>query len=92
MPAHDSTAVDERLADLLEQLTASPPAEQGALLERLAKQHPELAAEMRSLWAMMAVVADIASAPDLDQALDESLAAAPDTGTFPRRVGDYELL
>src|SRR5687767_8033518 len=53
MPAADLTdlARDERLARLLAELLERPRADQDADLETTAAAHPDLARELRELWA-----------------------------------------
>src|SRR5262249_11539485 len=81
---------DERLASLLTRLEDDRRAGRAPAIEALSKENPDLADELRQLWAI-AQVAQFAGRSG-DQA--ETIPRAPDTssGTLPRAFGDYELL
>ncbi|MCZ2343529.1 MAG: hypothetical protein LC104_17305, partial [Bacteroidales bacterium] len=93
-PAPDS---DERLAGLIEQLSAEVRAGRTADVATLAAQHPDLADELRELWAV-AQVAQLAqsvhSSPTLTRTWVHDLPAtdAVLTDPLPRQFGDFELL
>jgi serine/threonine-protein kinase len=86
---------DERLAALLHQLgdqksNGHPPA-----LEDLCRQHPELADELRQLWATSELARFLASAPVISEPSTISSPASTNgspSGSLPRSFGDYELL
>ena len=77
-----------------ERLAAEAQAGRAPDVEAVAREHPDLAAELRTLWAMAAVADDIAGHSGLEElAADQGLSSAPTgNGLLPRRVGDYELL
>jgi eukaryotic-like serine/threonine-protein kinase len=84
---------DEKLARLLAEFTEKM--QQGATpdIESAARQHPEIAGELRELWAA-AQIADVLGKSDrqrptapLSEARDPSSSTA-----LPRAFGDYELL
>ncbi len=86
---------DERLARLLEQMTAEARAGRGPGLDALTREHPDLSGELRELWAAVM----IADAVALYSTQNLNAAAPPRTtgfekpaGELPRRIGDYELL
>jgi hypothetical protein len=72
---------DERLAHLLQQLLEMGP---GASIEAACREHPELADELRSLWATAQVAGLIAAA-----ASDGSVDASGDGLTPPRSSGSF---
>lgn len=84
----DAPASDELLASLLARMSASERASPGEALDSLSRQHPELAGELRALWATAAVLDGLDLGPELEAAAMDG-AAAP--GELPRRIGDYEL-
>jgi eukaryotic-like serine/threonine-protein kinase len=86
---------DERLALLLERMTADARAGKAPTFEVLAREHPDLSAELRELWAAVM----IADAVALHSTQNVNAVAEPrkprfekPAGDLPRRVGDYELL
>src|SRR5260370_26652411 len=83
---------DERLALLLDELTHQRGRGERPDVAGLAGRHPDLAEELRQLWAAVEFAGAFAQAP-----ADRDGAAAPQTpvpaaGTLPRTFGDYELL
>jgi serine/threonine-protein kinase len=91
---------DELLAELLADLTERARRGDTVDIEAVARQHPDLAAELRSLWATAQFADDLGhltaeygsddeAAPDLKRHLDEVVASH---AGFPRPFGDYELL
>lgn len=87
---------DLRLAELLDRLLAG---EADPDFDRLAEQNPELAGELRGLWATMQL-ADMAVGPGIGlpgrdaarlQSSEEG-EASPPAASLPRMWGDYELL
>ena len=89
-----TTDRDERLASLIDRLAADARAGRGADIEATASAHPDLAAELRELWAV-AQFAHLAR-PPLPEKLTPSTArdATDSAGTshLPRDFGDFELL
>ncbi len=89
---------DERLAQLLADLTEQLRQGHSPDLEAVAHQHPDLAAELRELWAAVLLTDGLARrGPDPQSTVDYAPAAAPvecppSSSTLPRRFGDYELL
>lgn len=90
-----STSHDERLAELLAGFVEQAREGKSPDVDAAARDHPELAVELRELWAMAALADDLASVAD------ESDFAGPagDSGPVPQRsaampgeFGDYELL
>src|SRR5438094_463038 len=100
MPSPAPTADrDERLAALLTALMERQQRGEPADVESAARQHPDLAEELRDLWAAARFAAAFAPRPgqrppdpDATTAAEPQrppAAAAPD---LPRDFGDYELL
>jgi serine/threonine-protein kinase len=86
---------DQVLARLLEQMTAEARAGKAPAFDSLAREHPDLSAELRELWAAV-MIAD-AVALHSTQTLNAAAPSAPSglgkpEGDLPRRTGDYELL
>ncbi|HEX3872376.1 MAG TPA: serine/threonine-protein kinase, partial [Pirellulales bacterium] len=96
---------DELLAGILAELADQMHAGNAPDIDAAAKRHPELAAELRSLWGAMLLAenlgVDLAAATDR-QNDDAALSATSDhigtsdrpveTNLNPRTFGDYELL
>src|SRR5437660_216276 len=87
-PAAPDAARDERLARLLAELTEALHRGGKPDVDAVARQHPDLAGELRELWAMVQLAEEF-SAPNADRPLRP--AAAP-PANLPRSFGDYELL
>jgi serine/threonine-protein kinase len=90
---------DQRLALLLEQLTGQLREGRHPDLEAAARQHPDVAEELRQLWAMVQLTEDCAQpaadakdAPARTVASNAGAEAALPAAGLPRRFGDYELL
>ncbi len=93
--AASSSDPDEQLAQLLFNLTERLRGGERPDVETVARQHPELADELRQLWAAVLITEGMASAAAQDeQAPDvEPLPeAAAGAAGLPRRFGDYTLL
>lgn len=97
VPAHTPDR-DERLAGLIEQLSADVRAGRPADVAGLATAHPDLADELRELWAV-AQVAELAQLLPHDPTptgawVHDLPADEPTTRTdaLPRQFGDFELL
>jgi serine/threonine protein kinase len=96
---------DEKLAALIDRLAAEARAGNPADIDAAAREHPDLAAELRELWAV-AQFAHLARSPAFDKQPTASLAKpGPLTPSFkhntttdngaaalPREFGDFELL
>lgn len=86
---------DERLADLLDELLLLQQQGKPVHLDQFLRRAPDLADELRQLWATIQMAEDFVSNPSDDE---PSLAwtampATPAPATeLPRRVGDFELL
>jgi serine/threonine-protein kinase len=86
---------DQVLARLLERMTAEARAGKAPAIEALSREHPDLSAELRELWAAVM----IADAVALHSTQNVNAAAPPrqagvgkPADDLPRRAGDYELL
>src|SRR5262249_34436711 len=79
---------DEKLAGLLDQLSEKQRRGEFVDVEGLARQHPDLAGELRQLWAAVQV-AGAFGRPSLPTRTPRP---DPPSGVLPRRFGDYELL
>src|SRR5262245_14335656 len=96
---------DEQLAALLDRLTAEQRAGRAIDIDAVAREHPDLAAELRELWAV-SQFAHLARPPAFDKLptaafvrdgpLTPGHASDPTThdsaNTLPREFGDFELL
>ena len=97
-----SSADEERLADLIDSLSEARGPEAVALLERLVGEHPDLAGQLRELFAAMSMadaVADASTILEPPGAEPPALAPPPAPGSFvpgvtplPASFDDYELL
>jgi serine/threonine-protein kinase len=97
-------ARDERLARLLEQLTRQLRQGQQPDLGAVARQHPDLAEELRALWGAVQFAEEFAPSPQPSppggegRVRGEAATIPPVTPAgdgcpeLPRRFGDYELL
>lgn len=98
-----SEADEERLAGLLESLSEARGSAAVAMLERQAAEHPQLAGQLRELFAAMSMAEAVAEASTILQPARaygaEPIPAPPAAGTFvpgvtplPAGFDDYELL
>ena len=97
-----SSADEERLADLIDSLSEARGPEAVALLERLVGEHPDLAGQLRELFAAMSMADAVAYASTILEppgAEPPALAPPPAPGSFvpgvtplPASFDDYELL
>lgn len=97
-----SSADEERLADLIDALSEARGPEAVALLERLVGEHPDLAGQLRELFAAMSMadaVADASTILEPPGAEPPALAPPPAPGSFvpgvtplPASFDDYDLL
>src|SRR5580765_6885846 len=92
---------DEQLAGILAGMVEQARGGTHPDLEAAARAHPELAAELRELWAVAALADDFVSANGSQsaglQGFPATLAGASpghvgDLATLPAEFGDYELL
>ncbi|HJZ56597.1 MAG TPA: serine/threonine-protein kinase [Gemmataceae bacterium] len=95
---------DERLARLIDRLTEEQRAGQPPDLEAVARENPDLAAELRELWAV-AQFAGLARQPGFDRPTlsaprpgpltpgrARDLTTSDNTPALPREFGDFELV
>lgn len=83
---------DSQLASLIERLAEERRAGRAADVDRAAREHPELAAELRELWAV-AQFAHLAKSHQTGSFHSATLAeSAPPATLPPREFGDFELL
>jgi serine/threonine-protein kinase len=79
---------DSRLAALLDELTEAVRAGNSPQLDQLARQHPDLADELRALWSTVLVAGAVAGVTGDDAESADVAPAAP----LPSDLPDYELL
>jgi serine/threonine-protein kinase len=91
--AKPETARDEELARLLTELTEQLRKGQSPDLEAVAQRHPDLAGELRELWASVLLAEDLVRQTD-PATISRSPAPdlVPTTTPLPRTFGDFELL
>ncbi len=91
---------DEQLASLIDRLAGEQRAGRAADIDAAAREHPELAAELRELWAV-AQFAHMAKPPStaafvpngpLTPSFVSDRTAHASASTLPRDFGDFELL
>ncbi len=96
-----STSHDGRLAELLAGFVEQAREGKAPDIEAAAREHPELAVELRELWTMAALADDLASLNGEDLAGDElnktrlagkASPAADRPAAMSGEFGDYELL
>lgn len=86
-----SDSHDELLATLLAQLEEGAKNGQQIDLESIVRKHPELAVELRGLWATASVIDGLNLGEEIESVAnaDAAPSSRPD---LPRRMGDYELI
>ncbi|HVA49588.1 MAG TPA: serine/threonine-protein kinase [Pirellulales bacterium] len=93
-PASATADRDEQLGRLLASMTDELRAGRWVDVDALGREHPELSAELRELWAAVRVAEGVAiglsesSGPTADWLPEATLVP----GDLPRRFGDFELL
>ena len=87
----DSSSNDELLASLLGQLEERARSGAPVDLEGVTSAHPELADELRALWATAGVIEGLDLGAELESMADGD-GAEPTRSDLPRRMGDYELI
>jgi serine/threonine-protein kinase len=80
---------DTQLAELIDRLADDQRSGRAADVDRFAGEHPDLATELRELWAV-AQFAHLAKKPDPQQTLPHRPASEP--VPFAREFGDFELI
>jgi serine/threonine protein kinase len=84
---------DDLLVSLLERVLESSRRGSPEALESIIREHPELAIELRELWATMQIADDFASLSGLfDGESSEGVASPAAPPVVPENCGDYELL
>lgn len=86
---------EEQLAEILEQLAAESRAGQVADIESVVRRHPELGAELRSLWATMLLAEDFSLLSEVRLPGDGVHASGQGTAgsaPLPAPFGDFEPL
>ena len=84
---------DELLVSLLERILESSRGGSSAALESIVREHPELAFELRQLWATMQIAEDFASVSDLSDFAKLNDSDVPiGAADAPKNCGDYELM
>src|SRR5205823_3070601 len=102
-PPETAADRDQRLAGLLEALMERKRRGEPAEVEQAAREHPDLADELRQLWAAVQVVGVFGRSAPVRPTLTRphslpSTVDVPPTAVFqagaplPRRFGDYEIL
>lgn len=88
-----SSSDDEQILEILDRLTAKVQVGEPVDLASVIADHPDMADEIRSLWATIAV-AEQFGLPPLEDDPEESLAQDTEAAeTFAgKRIGDYELI
>ena len=89
VPVQLTAEQDERLAELLADLSACQQRGEMPDVEAAARQHPELAEELRALWAT-AQFAHAFARPSTMQIPPQNIPAGP--STLPESFGDYEII
>ena len=88
-----SASHDELLVSLLDRVLESSRGGSTEVLEAIIHEYPELATELRELWATMQIAEDFASVSELfdeHSAADSSISSS--VASPPQDCGDYELL
>ena len=84
---------DDLLVSLLDRVLESSREGSSAAFEKIIGEHPELAMELRELWATMQIAEDFASVSELFPGDDSEEVATPAKSAIPPQdCGDYELL
>ncbi|MBM3981953.1 MAG: serine/threonine protein kinase [Planctomycetes bacterium] len=88
-----TTDRDERLALLIDRLAGDQRSGRGADVDAAARAHPDLADELRALWAVAQFAHVIQPATGAHDATPTFTGApAPSAGPLPRELGDFDLL
>jgi serine/threonine-protein kinase len=93
MTAPSSHTRDERLAELFDRLTEARRRGQQADIEEVARAHPDLAGELRELWAIAQFAGDVGRSrmdgATIPQTVAPEVASARPQAT---RLGEFELI
>src|SRR6476620_623141 len=95
--SNGETADSSQLVALVDQLLANTRAGSPVDIERVAADHPDLAVELRELWAVAALAEEFGSLPspaEIEQqvAQEHSLSTASRLDQLSSGFDDYELL
>ena len=88
-----SPSHDELLVSLLDRVLESSRGGSSEAFESIVREHPELAIELRELWATMQIADDFASFSELldgESSIDSSVSRT--AANPPEDCGDYELI
>ena len=83
-----------RLAELVDELLADARSGGQAKVEQLAADHPELADELRELWAVAALADEFGSqsaVSSIDAEVERTANIDSSSQSFPKTIDDYEL-
>jgi serine/threonine-protein kinase len=83
---------DEQLAAILNDLGEQQRRGQTPSIDHFAHTHPDLADEIRQLWAIAQVAHVCARPSELAETINQPRPPEPPSGILPRTFGDYELL
>jgi eukaryotic-like serine/threonine-protein kinase len=84
---------DDHLAQFLAELTEKTATGQVVDVESIAREHPELADELRELWATAQIADNLAwTARNAEITIDHTFAEPARPGMPPPRIGDCDLL
>src|SRR5262245_10651538 len=83
---------DERLARLLAEITERQRHGERPSLESLSRQHPDLAEELRQLWAVIQIADEFGRSGQETTLPPAGPHPAGSTAKLPRTFGDFELL
>src|SRR5436305_377297 len=83
---------DALLAQLLTEMTEEQRLGQAPDLDRLARLHPDVAGELRQLWAVVQLAGTGTSTSAVSAEATPKPESAVPAAALPRRFSDYELL
>ena len=89
---------DEILWEILEELGAKKERGETADVEVYVQRHPELASELRELWAAATLAKEVGRIASVDSSSitlpvsDVPSTSDAETSRIPERIGDYEIL
>lgn len=94
--ANSATNNEQRLAELLEQLVDQAAHGNAPDFESIVRAHPDLAKDLRELWATAMIAEDFGSFTgelgDLTGAAEADANTSPTALNMPAEIGDFELL
>jgi serine/threonine-protein kinase len=92
MPSSAADSHDERLLELLNQLSDQQARGLTPDLEQVCRSHPQLSEELRGLWATMQFAEVFTKPLKLPSTVHLQNSAAPPSTHLPASFGDYEIL